>query len=222
MRKREQHRKQIPNPLSTVSIWTRDNLWWLYDEKTNTAIPNIPKNGSSSIKNFFPNCDIIPFNDKCRHAQQVVVLRDPVERWYSGIMEFMRRNNVKQRDIMNDTFLWTLANGIVFDEHTLPQSEFVSKVNWDKAVCFWFDKSFTEKWNFHFKSQNMATTNVGHKWQLKDGSFVIDRLKDFMQNTEVDVRVPARRESNIGRTLEEAIRAYYRHDYELVWSRKYV
>jgi hypothetical protein len=86
------------------------------------VIVRIPKNASSLVANyglernwFYVGNELHLVKPKFFH----VVLRDPVERWISGVLEFQQR---KKYPVIK--FLEILKK-IEFDEHTVPQYKFL-------------------------------------------------------------------------------------------------
>lgn len=85
----------------------------------NDAIVWIPKNGSTSIRDYFSET-VYSY-----YAWQVetyhVILRDPYIRWVSGVCEYIKKYNVKLDDIIED-----IDKGrLVFAEYTTPQVDFL-------------------------------------------------------------------------------------------------
>lgn len=69
-------------------------------------------------------------------VQYLVALRDPVERWVSGIVEHWCRAQPDRDWSMTDNYDW-LFDQIEFDVHTLPQIQFLDLVPMDRCVWLW-------------------------------------------------------------------------------------
>ena len=80
------------------------------------------------------------------HAEYVVVLRDPVDRWISGLAQH-HTGNAADWHLHYRNLGWDhVFDQVVFDNHTEPQSSFVCNINFDRVTWFRFgadlDKDF--------------------------------------------------------------------------------
>ena len=90
------------------------------------AIVRIPKNASSLVSKYGLTRNWVYVGNKYHRPRRFVepkffhvVLRDPLERWISGVLEFQKRY---------DYPLWMILKNlkkIEFDEHTVPQYKFL-------------------------------------------------------------------------------------------------
>ena len=78
----------------------------------------------------------------------IVILRDPVERWCSGITEFLV-NKAKFREGVEESFtlsdretLDLLFGHVQFDWHTIPQVDFLDGLDTDQCIFFRLDQDF--------------------------------------------------------------------------------
>ena len=83
----------------------------------NDAIVWIPKCGSSVLRHYDPT--MFNYYDS-NFKKYWVLLRDPYFRWKSGICQYWSQNRDKEEEIL-DTI-----NKIEFDEHTVPQTKFLT------------------------------------------------------------------------------------------------
>lgn len=112
---------------------------------------NIPKNASSWISLQFnqgKNRDAKNINyydivdlTQCRF---IVILRDPLDRWISGIAQMIYTEPETLADVNNnmhiDTFDWELVmEKIEYDNHTQKQVDFIYSIPQDQIVWLKFD-----------------------------------------------------------------------------------
>jgi hypothetical protein len=145
---------------------------------------HIPKNASSYIKacllqtnNWFHSEKFIT-ND-----QYLVALRDPVDRWLSGMAQYQINSN--QIDLSIDE----IFNTITFDDHTELQTYFLKGVNLLACDFIWVDDNLTTKLNKWFIEKYSATithlpkynTGEGVKLELKQRLInAIDQHPEFL------------------------------------------
>lgn len=94
---------------------------------------NIPKNGSSFIQKVLdenswsdvPN-DLISHILESPSIKKIVILRDPVERWISGLAQCMSDLHINILDLVdNNEFIKTIMLNPVYDDHTEYQHRFI-------------------------------------------------------------------------------------------------
>ena len=98
---------------------------------------NIPKNASTYLTNLLVhNGWIYSDTDNPDIKQQIVVLRDPVERWVSGFATYAASwvlgpsyGSDAFNEDFNDLSERLIFDQIVFDDHTTPQVQFVNQLN---------------------------------------------------------------------------------------------
>jgi len=119
---------------------------------------NIPKNSSSTIKNILSSLgwefsNIVDYPN----AKIIVVLRDPIDRWTSGIFEYLLMYHINTISVLCEPYnydLWPMMGErlglsliferITFDDHTERQCVFLQNI--DLSRCQWlkFDQDFTK------------------------------------------------------------------------------
>ena len=83
---------------------------------------HIPKNASSFVKGCLINNGWQHSNTFVKSEHYIVVLRDPLERWLSGMAEYQVNSNQLDLDIH------TIFNTITFDDHTETQYYFLKHI----------------------------------------------------------------------------------------------
>jgi hypothetical protein len=118
--------------------------------ESNYYFVNIPKNSSSWTKelltkwcswqsaNYYNTTEIL---DK---KTALVVLRDPIDRWCSGISEYINLYH-KNFDVntVNDAMLDWIFDRVAFDDHTERQIMFVEDINYENTHWFWCDQNYS-------------------------------------------------------------------------------
>lgn len=79
--------------------------------------------------------DPVPSRD---HMNYLVMLRDPIARWVSGLVEFWCRARPDRPWQPDQTQDW-LLDTIEFDIHTQPQMDFLHAVDLDRCTWLWMD-----------------------------------------------------------------------------------
>lgn len=172
---------------------------------------SIPKNASSStvklleLNNWQPSNYTTLFH---KH-QYLIIIRDPVERWVSGIAEYIyghiasyTRPGIQFINDYSKAIENLIFDQIVFDDHTMPQYYFYTRepFNSSEATFMWMCQNLHEKIKnvFDLKTFQMYNENISiHNNDKK-------LIKDFFQD---------KIESNV--TLKTKIKNRYRRDYEI-------
>jgi len=104
------------------------------DEVNDKAYIHIPKNASSFVKGvligsggFWNHSETL-----VNRGENLIVLRDPIDRWCSGITQYLYNNKL---DISDDK----IFDKITFDDHTDLQTYFLKGVNLDHATFMLVD-----------------------------------------------------------------------------------
>ncbi len=115
---------------------------------SNTTYVHIPKNASSFIKGCVLAAGEWTHHRKLiQNNHYIVALRDPVERWISGMAQF--QINSDQLSLPADHIFDT----ITFDDHTESQLYFLTGVNLSDATFFKVDYQLTNSLKKYFGNQ---------------------------------------------------------------------
>lgn len=178
---------------------------------------NIPKNSSSWIQSLVAHwCLWTPFNyhdnPEILEKTALIILRDPVERWISGICEYISLYH-PSFDItnVNETMLDWIFDRIAFDDHTECQTMFIEKIDPSKAIWFWADNEFSENFinfmlevgelNDTFRPLPPSNTTASDPKKIINKNFFKDQLKN--------------------KKYLQKITNYYRNDIQLIRSIKF-
>ncbi len=190
--------------------------------KNTYMIVCIPKNASSWLER---NLGRELKRTESSHTNKVCVLRDPIERWASGIAEYLESFPGRERNerLVLEFFInakeTVLSNGLPakigsngsdgLDIHTKPQNRFVSKFisKSDESSTTWFylDDQFTENF-FTWASNNKITIpryekkiNVSERDPIK--SDLVKYYRDLINQYSF---------------LKNKIKYFYQEDFDLI------
>jgi len=111
----------------------------------NLMYVNIPKNASSWTK---PNLQDWGWEFYNYHYDKldktaIVVLRDPVERWLSGIAEYFALYHPSfNESYFSPPFLDVIFDRITFDDHTEKQVKFLDNIDTDNCIFLWCNEHY--------------------------------------------------------------------------------
>jgi hypothetical protein len=124
---------------------------------------NIPKNASTWGKQCvealaFEHTNYIDSRLIDKGYEAIIFLRDPIDRWYTGIAEYIHRYGLLPSNRFNKDSIGLILHKVVFDEHTEQQRMFLQGVNLDNAVFFKVDHNLSK--NFRHYCKHDLNTNV--------------------------------------------------------------
>ncbi len=175
-----------------------------YCEVINGRFSYIPitKNMSKIMKMSFEQYkrkpDRIKKVDYC--SRFTVLLRDPLDRWSSGIVEFFKLHGyvhlLKEQKFVDDIVTRTLC----FDSHTLPQICFMQEVDTDKCDFFYITPDVNQYLNKFHKEHYDIDLNI-----------------DDVNNPEyMDIQLSLKQTILSEQNLIQSFRAFYFDDYVLL------
>ncbi len=171
---------------------------------------NIPKNASSWTKPNLKDWGWEFYNyhlDNLYHKQALVVLRDPVDRWLSGIAEylFLYHKNLDIENVSKD-FIDLIFDRIAFDDHTDLQVLFLQKLDLKNCIFFKVDHLYREKFSNFLNSQGMQNRYFNYNYQhTTEQSKERKVFRDFFKHTI---------ETDLG--YKNKVINYFHKDYELL------
>jgi hypothetical protein len=197
---------------------------------------NIPKNASSWLKT---QIDGVLFNYINQHvaadATYIVALRDPVERWLAGAAQsFVGCSPENEWFFLNLGFN-AIFDHVVFDEHTAPQSTFLSKIDFKKVVWFKCSSNLETNWNHWAKDKIVPAVMHTGRWDNPDNPYNISSKglvpEQFPSRKDNTTTVSGWSQRKIHTMLRkhltacpdhlEQLKWYYRECYELIDSVKF-
>jgi hypothetical protein len=175
---------------------------------------NIPKNASSWTKPNLFDFDWEIYNyhtDNLYHKTAMIVLRDPVERWASGIAEYLY---LYHRDWTDQAFtaelLDLIFDKIAFDDHTEKQVYFIEGLDLSRCVFFWFDDNYRKNFsNFLIENQMPNRYWNYEKQHVSNNEPIRKKFKEIF--------VEALENSKYLHQIQQ----YFKQDYDLINSVKF-
>lgn len=181
---------------------------------TDLMYVNIPKNATSWTKPNLLDWSWEVYNyhtDNLYHKTAMVVLRDPVERWLSGIAEYLY---LYHRDWNNKSFtpelLDLIFDKIAFDDHTEKQVYFIEGLDLSRCVFFWFDENYRQNFSTFLAENGMPNRYYNfEKQHVSDNDPVRRNFKEIF-NRELQ-------NSKYRNQVED----YFRQDLKLIEQTKF-
>jgi hypothetical protein len=171
----------------------------------------IPKNASSWTK---PNLkdwgwEFYNYHTDNLNKHAVVVLRDPVDRWLSGIAEYLALYHPTMQYPFQET-IDLIFDRICFDDHTEKQVKFLHKLDTDNCTFFICDKEYRNNFS------NFVTENLGENKYYK---YDLQHVSEHCPIRSRFKRIFQKLLDNNPKYLEN-VRNYYAADYKLIDSVK--
>jgi hypothetical protein len=162
-----------------------------------TTFVHIPKNASSFLKGCLISTGKFTHSNMLINADRyLIALRDPIERWISGIAQFMAVETNKHLTVSE------LVNTITFDDHTELQSYFLQNVDLNKCTFL--------------KVDNDLRNNI-KTWMAVNGYYVtnFDDIPNINQGDQILKNKFATLIDNDNQ-IKLKLTEHYANDYELI------
>lgn len=183
------------------------------DKRRKHLYVNIPKNASTWAKEYFKSgYDFLYFdnfnkNTGLKKLPKVVILRDPVSRWISGISEYlMRQPSIIEIDI---NLIKLLINKMHFDPHTDCQVNFLHGLETNLCTFFYVDDKLQENLQDYMDQKHLEKSPNFNK--VKD-----IKKNSLEENGNASWRQQILNLMRLDDTIEKKIRDYYYDDYHLI------
>jgi len=147
---------------------------------TDLMYVNIPKNASSWTKPNLLDWGWEFYNyhtDNLYNKHALVVLRDPIDRWLSGIAEYMYLHH-RELDTahLSNSFFNLVFDRIAFDDHTEQQVLFLEKLDLNNCTFFYCGPQYRELFSTFLNANEMPNRYHNYEYQhVTDNDF--DRRK---------------------------------------------
>jgi hypothetical protein len=100
-----------------------------YDQNKSITFVHIPKNASSFVKGCLLSTEKFTHSNSLITAERyLIALRDPIERWVSGITQLMSVPDNQHLTLQD------LVSTVTFDDHTELQTYFLQDVDIDRCT----------------------------------------------------------------------------------------
>ena len=178
------------------------------------AYINIPKNASSFTKIIWDGARPLNFltGKLPADTEYVIVLRDPLRRWLSGVAEAIHT----EHELIENINFGEMFDQIVLDDHTAPQVDFLAGLDYNKVVWFKMEDDL----------QNTLLDYVKDKFVLPKHNFQSLSDRGYFNRTQDDQKKRAIVENlkvlmKIEPEIRTRIEQFYEKDYELYNSVNY-
>ena len=111
------------------------------DPTSSLTYIHIPKNASSSVKGCMASNRWQHSDTLIKNKQFLVVLRDPIDRWCSGIAQFQINSKQLELDVAK------VFEQITFDDHTEQQIYFLQGIDLNKVTFIMVNNNFNTIFN---------------------------------------------------------------------------
>jgi hypothetical protein len=114
----------------------------------------------------------------------IVAYRDPIERWLSGVTQYIYRHKFPNITL-NKTVVDILLDIVILDNHTLPQTDYLNNINTDDCIFFIVNENYTKNLSsFTSKTLNIELEDYNF-WQNKtiensDKVYIYNTIKKHM------------------------------------------
>ena len=155
------------------------------DANKSTTFIHIPKNASSFVKGCLLSSGNFTHSDSLVTADRyLVTLRDPIDRWISGIAQFMNDEN-NQNVTLHD-----LVDRVTIDDHTELQTYFLEKVDLDRCTFIQVDKNLRTNLSAWFK-ENDYIVNMDNIPNINQGNQLLkDRFAAMVDgNSQIKLKL---------------------------------
>jgi len=155
------------------------------DHKKDITYVHIPKNASSFIKGCLLGTEKFTHsNNLIRAEQYLIALRDPIERWVSGIAQFM--NDANNQNVT----LHELIDRVTVDDHTELQTYFLEGVDLDRCTFIQVDKNLRTNLSAWIKENDYAV-NIDSLPNINEGNQLLkDRFAAIVDgNSQIKLKL---------------------------------
>lgn len=194
----------------------------MFHDPTRTCYLNIPKNASTFLKDNLIEHNWVMLHNSVRRVRRettstIIVLRDPIERWFTGIAQHITTNlfgeNFGSSHFLlrtNDLVERLIVDQVVFDDHTEQQTWFIEEFSQFliNPVYFYCDESLNKNLDHYFLTKGL-NYNLNEKEYVNvsannfDNKNLIDYFKDVVYNNKM---------------YQIHLAEYYQRDYDLISS----
>lgn len=183
---------------------------------TNLMYIYIPKNATSWTKPNLQDWNWEVYNyhtdTVVKNKQAMVVLRDPLERWISGIAEYLYLHHYDVNPWEFTTHMINLIfDRVCFDDHTEKQISFLHGIERKNCIFFKCDENYRLNFSDFLNTQGMS--NQYFKYDLQHVSADSKLRNDFKNLFKQQIEKHSR--------YREAIEWYFDDDYNLINSVKF-
>jgi hypothetical protein len=153
----------------------------------------------------------------CRGTKKLVILRDPLDRWYSGVIQFMTAQQILEKqyemiiDFTNRDLCRLLTSIISIDTHTRPQVNYLNGVDTDECTFLKFDSELENN------LQYFCHINLGGRFDPKliEKNPSLQGMTTSNKSEKRSILVEQLKENIVHYGYENRLIEYYQKDIEL-------
>jgi len=156
---------------------------------------HIAKNASSEIKRALVSWPQSNYRETELLTEHLVILRDPTDRWISGIAEFLvgdysHMGNYNSdlsvteiEDAMNTKIFQNLLfDFVIFDGHTVPQCCYINELNLNDITFFHFSDSVVPQILQYVNCPMTMSSKTNNSLTSVKKQVIIKKLKSLLAN----------------------------------------
>ena len=207
------------------TYWKSHNLWFdahvygecMVNHTTKQFYVLIPKNASTWLREKLPKYNFVLGNYHRDNLLEkaytpIVVLRNPINRWASGITEFLLRRAIipmSWKQHVTQSLINLIVARVALDEHTESQSMYLEEIDTDCSVFFEHNDDLNTNISHYLKTQDI-TNRLDTSEKKYQSTGVKREVKDYFTNLVAN-----------NNQLRDRITNYYQVDTDLIQSVKY-
>ena len=169
------------------------------DSAADITYVHVPKNASSFIKGCLQTSNRWQHSDTLvNNSRYLIAMRDPIERWCSGIAQFQLNSQQLELDVDK------VFNQITFDDHTEQQIYFLQGNDLNKVIFVMINDTFNETISRWF-GENGYTVNV-------------DTMPKFNQSSDIKLELKQKYQQLVDSNPDYMLqlKKHFAADYELI------
>lgn len=165
----------------------------------------IPKNASTWFKSNLVEQGWQSRDYTHCQGRNLVVLRDPLQRWFSGVVQFLARNHPKiQHNNLTEDFVKLIFGQVDLDEHTQSQFLFFHQADLESTDFLWLDESFTKKVTLWLETAGFKLQHPSPIYTTEQ-----DHYRQLLKNKIVEIY-------NNNQQLQQRLQDYFDPEYEMI------
>lgn len=173
---------------------------------------NIPKNASSWTKpNLFDwGWEFYNYHtDVLTHKVSIVALRDPVDRWLSGIAEYFALYYPEFK-LDSPEAIELVFDRVCFDDHTERQINFIHGLDTDQCIFLKCDANYRQNFSNLLVEHRMPNRYFNYEYQhVSKNSPERTRFKEIFERAIQEPKYLSK------------VREYFHKDFQLIYSVKF-
>lgn len=188
---------------------------------------NIPKNATNwgklwALRSEFKESNYHQNQLLEQGYQPIVFLREPIDRWYAGMAEWIDRYRVFQPNNIEftDQLLSLILERVAFDAHTEEQVMFLENINTNNCVFFRVDDQLINNFTHYVEHElglNPETVPTNKQYEAKGGF-----KEDFKKQLKEAISSSFYQDFRKGQlSAEQRLKDYYKVDIDLYNSVQY-